>query len=453
MARNRLVDFSRELQVKREEDAKSKKSDKCPNIGNPYILPQWRRQYVVEPAPYGGRQISVQTPSKSPDIANGSSTTGYAQELAALPLENSGVEVKSSSRRSNRSATSHKFDCMLLHTSFCNELICHPRILTRCSKKNVTIKIELREIEWNDSLKAYAAIPIEPSIHNPRRGPWLVDEAFTSCALKSANPQFLDEFKIKLPLILGDSGRTVALYFSVYEVHVQKRRKERLMKAMSRQNNQHGTDADNVLELIGNGVLSLSSDESPLCLLSNGEHKVPMNYRVLDIGEFAGLTTLSLPSTKQHKPKNSTSSIGSVVRHLKSLSWTNEDVAPSFSIDTVSTDDELHTQQREIVLENLNYPAGTLFLERVDETNIDSSDIPDNHSVKSDTDLINNHRSTKSDIIGDHLQDSLEQTGGMKTSMSSGNLQQLGSAKIPEDVSNTTQESFQKDELILKVRH
>ena len=453
MARNRLVDFSRELQVKREGDTKSKESDKCPNIGNPYIVPQWRRQYVVEPAPHGGRQISGQAPSESPEKANGSSTAGYAQELAAIPLENSGVEIKSSSRRSNRSATSHKFDSMLLHTSFCNELICHPRILTRCSKKNVAIKVELRELEWNDNLKVYAALPTEPSIHNPRRGPWLVEEAFTSCALKSANPQFLDEFKIKLPLILGDSRRAVALHFSVYQVHVQKRRKDRLIKAISRQSNQHDTDVENALELIGSGVLPLSSEDSPLCLLSNGEHKVPICYRVLDPGESADRTKLSSSSTKQHKPKNSTSSIGSVVRHLKSLSWSNEDVVRSFSIDTASTDDEINTQQWESVLENLSYPPGTVFLERIDAVNIDSSDIPDHHSVKSDTSLITDHRSTKSDIIGNRSQDSLEPTGGMRTSLSSGNLQQLESAKNSEDVSITTQESPTKDELVLKVKH
>lgn len=461
MSRHRLVDCSRELQVKMQGDTKRKDSDKRPDIQDPYVVSPWHKQYVVEHAQFGGRIISGTKPQASdsdqkadepPKGANESSAAGYAQELAALPLENSGVEIKSSSRRS-RSSSSNKFDCMLLHTSLRNELVCHPRILTRCSKKNVVIKVEMRELQWNDNLKVYAAIPTKPSIHNPRRGPWLVSNAFTSCALKSVNPQFLDEFKFKLPLILGDSGRVMALFFSVYQVHIQKRR--RLMQAISRQGTQQGTDADNVLEHLGSGVLPLSSDENPSCLLSNGEHRIPINYRVLDLADSTDRSKLLLPSARQHRPKNSTSSIGSsVVKHLKSLSWTNDDVVRSFSIDTMSTDDDsLGAQQQELLFESLSYPPGTIFLERMDGINATSSDAPDHdhHSVKSDT-VIPDHRSVKSETGSLNANDS-PVPSGMRTSLSSGNLRQLSAAtseaKTPEEVA---EESTTRDELVLKVR-
>lgn len=449
MARKRLVDFTGELQMIRQGDPKSKGSDRCPNI-DPYVVPMWRQQYAVEPAPFGGRQKSSgssQVPAQDAlDTEN--SSAGYAQELAALPLENSGIE-RSSSRRSTKSNSSNKFDCMLLHTSFCNELICHPRTLTTCSKMNIVIKVELRELHWNGNFKVYAAVPIKPSIHNPRRGPWLVEQAFTSCALKSANPQFLDEFKIKLPVILGDSDGILGLFFSVYQVNIQKRRKG-MIQAMSRQSNQISTDMDNVLEHVGTGILPLSSDENSSCLLSNGEHKVSMNYRVLDLKDSADRAKLSLSSIKQHRAKNSTSSMGSVVNQLKSFSWSNEDHMRSMSIDTMSTDDESLNAQQESVFDNLNYPAGTVFLERNDDVNLEMPEISDHRSVKSDTGLLHSNSHVAE---FNHVKHSSEPTTGMQTSMSSGNLQQLDSATPDVQVSDeNTQEAPTKDKLILKVR-
>lgn len=413
MARKRLVDSSRELQVKREGDVKGKETTKCPNICDPYFVSPWRQQYVVEPTLFGGRQISSLTRVQTPDVSNENSTGGYAQELAAIPLEKNIYETKSS-RRSSKSSTSNKFDNMTMHTSFCNELICHPHILTRCPKKNIVVKVELKQFQWIESMKLYAAQPTMPSIHNPRRGPWLVGEAFTSCAIKSANPRFLDEFKIKLPLILGNSKGVMGLFFSVYQVHIQKRKRESIIRPISRQNNNSGVDIDDALELIGNGLLPLSTDESPFCLLTNGEHDVPINCQIV-----------GLASRRRHQPKNSTSSLGSVVKNLKSsMSWNNDndDVVLSASVETFSTDEEdIHAPQ-EPNFESIkcSYPEGTVFLERIYGFN-ESSDynIPDHLSVKSDQHSVKSEQpSTKSDM-GFNIQSS-QPKGMTRSSLSSG---------------------------------
>ena len=354
---------------------------------------------------------------------------------------------------------------MLWHTSFCNELICHPQILSRCSKKNIVIKIELRELEWNDNLKIYAAMPTKPSIHNPRRGPWLVEEAFTSCALRSSNPKFLDEFKIKLPLILGNSGRAMGLLFTVYHVHMQKRR--RIIQAIARQSNQNSADSDSSFECIAAGLLPLTSVENPTCLLPNGEHDVSIRYKVLNLNDSVDPMKLPLSSGHQHRAKTSTSSIGNnVVRHLKSLSWTNDDVVGSFSIDTMSRGDESLNEQQGIRLESLGYPSGTLFLEHMSEVNIEASDIPDRQRAKSSANLTVDHRSVKSDM--GFIHESLGSKGTMRTSKSSGNLQQLASMirtsnssgnlqQLASDITIASEESpednVSKDDLLLKVRN
>jgi len=43
------------------------------------------------------------------------------------------------------------------HTTFCNELLCHPRLLHNCQKGNIVVKVEMREIEWNSEYGAYLA--------------------------------------------------------------------------------------------------------------------------------------------------------------------------------------------------------------------------------------------------------------------------------------------------------
>jgi hypothetical protein len=417
MARHRLVDFTRELQVKRGGDSSRKGPDRCP-IGDPYILPPWRQQYLVEPAHFGGRIIStelrnspktsvvVTSPSlhagkEVTETNNNSSNVDYAQELAALPLENSGAEK--SSRRSSKSTDSSKFECLLFHTSFCNELICQPKILANCPNKNIVIKVEMREMRWDENLKVEVAIPMSPSIHNPRRGPWLVKDAYTSCALKTANPQFLDEFKIKLPLVLGESWRVV-LFFSVYHVHIQKKSGS-LLKASTRRSIPDATELGGMLQLIGSGILPLTTDESPSCLLSNGEHKVPIHYRVLD--DPADRAKGLLPSSKpQHQSKLSTGSIGSVVKHLRSRSGT-------MSVDTLSADDEATSAHQDLVIESLSYPQGSVFLECINEGELVLNASDDNNSIKSDS---------KANLFRENPE------SGMSPSLSSGNLQQLGSA-------------------------
>ena len=80
LARERLVDFQGELQVKcKSDDTKGSRKNNCdgkcpPVLGETYILPPWRSHYEVEPANNGGRN-------------EGTSKSLYAQEIASLPLE------------------------------------------------------------------------------------------------------------------------------------------------------------------------------------------------------------------------------------------------------------------------------------------------------------------------------------------------------------------------------
>jgi len=148
LSRERLVDFTGELQVKCQDDStETATKERCPVLGESYVLPPWRPQYEIEPTVFGGRTVTppvvVDGDVKETKIPRSS----YAQELAALPLENSVAEGYG-----NMASNAGKYDGLLMHTSFCNELICQPNVLQGCSKDCVVIKVELRKLEWSSAL-------------------------------------------------------------------------------------------------------------------------------------------------------------------------------------------------------------------------------------------------------------------------------------------------------------
>lgn len=289
LAREHLVDFTGELMVKCKTDKKDGDTGcsvaKCPVLGEVNILPPWRSHYKVEPAVFGGRIVKESIGEE--EQLNNEITPAkylYAQEIAALPLEQSDSESMSGGR--GKSSNRCKFDGKFFHTSLCNELVCQPKILKYCLKKNITIKIELRELIWNDALNADIALPISPSIHNTRRGPWLVQEAFSSCAM--GIPEFLDEFKIKLPLILGASGRKrYGLLFSVFHFDEQTRKRTRNVQFPSFSKPTAG-ESHFSIERLGSGFLPLTLENVPTCLIANGNHDVHIKFHARPLSNERG---------------------------------------------------------------------------------------------------------------------------------------------------------------------
>lgn len=304
LARERLVDFTGELQVKCKRDKNTggeHTKGKCPAMGETYILPPWRNQYDMEAASNGGRILTRPTAGGQAQEKTALNSF-YAQEIAALPLERS-VPEKSSSGRSKSSQRS-KYDCMLLHRSFCNELICQPKMLQKCSKKNIAIKVELRELQWNEQLNAEIAVPVAPSIHNTRRGSWLVQEAFSSCAM--GTPHFFDEFKIKLPLVLGASGHErIGLMFTVYQFKARRKRRSIMF---SKQNDSNESENAYTIKQLGSGFLPLTLENSPTCLLANGDHDVPIKFSPVKPDDVKDKAS---PSSPQHRRKFSFGSLAS----------------------------------------------------------------------------------------------------------------------------------------------
>lgn len=365
LARDRLVDFTGELQVKRNESelegGKTAKV-KCPILGENYILPPWRPEFVVEPTKFGGRNNPRHRAQGGSD-GKETQTNMYAQEIASLPLERFGSNDEATRGRSRSSRHDH----VKTHTSFCNELICQPTILRKCPKKNIVIKIELREIQWSESLKVDIAVPVESSIHNTRRGPWLVREAFTSCALGASEPQFLDEFKIKLPLILGESGHEkIGLFFSVYHVTVKKKKLTGL-RAMSKQRDSNSIeDFDDTTEHLGSGFLPLTQDGSPTCLLANGDHEVPINLRTIQLVDTADGTNFDLPSPSVGKHRKSSSFSSAIGRHVRSWSGSISNASDDVIKTTLSNETiEESCETTEFQPRLVKYPRGTLALGRL----------------------------------------------------------------------------------------
>lgn len=355
LARDRLVDFTGEFQLRRRKSQGDGDGDAGVDSDGERVcvVPPWQPDFVAESTTYGGRNIAQPAlpgdPLASPGKKSGKGALRkrapgtpmqlYSQELAPVPLSFTPPSGRSGSKLSGTpasSATNQGDDAeMFLYTSFCNELICQPRLLHNCVKRNIVVKVELRRLKWSEWVKAYVALPSGngPSIHNARRGPYLVNAGYTSCAYHTLNPAFMDDFKIKLPLALeganggdtssGDPGRLVLL-FSVLNITVKGKKKwtERLSlrqgkKGSTAQKEKDEIDADDESEKnnsgssvqqLGCGVLplSVSSDSKVPCLIANGLHDIKIQYHsrhaptALDVaspGDSSNSKTPTSPTT------------------------------------------------------------------------------------------------------------------------------------------------------------
>ncbi len=270
LAMDRLIDFTGEMQLRRKEESN----------GNNSQTKAWRSQYEAEPTVNGGRCIKV--------IGRSYSTLN-AQELAPVPLLTSPHGRHSPKSRSRGSGEDVE---PYFHTSFCNELLCYPRVLRNCQKGNIVVKVEMREIEWNAENGVFLAHApsFGPVVHNLRRGPFLVQGAYTSCSARRPDPHFLDEFKLKLPLLLGNNeSRCPAIFFSVYRLSFRSRKKFGLKLGRRRTSKKFDeitgdmvgesddvvTGKDCQLLQLGCGFLPLEKKNS---LLENGNHDVKISY-------------------------------------------------------------------------------------------------------------------------------------------------------------------------------
>lgn len=239
LARDRLVSFTREMQLRRREESDVDEHsipERLKNDPDIHIVPLWQNAFVAEPTDSGGRsRQEALKGSETADVETKSQSPLYAQELAPLRLNASSAFRNSTTAvlKSQRSRGHHVSGDDIepyFHTSFCNDLLCQPRILHNCPKGNIVIKVEMREIEWIPKYETFVAhLPAGgPSVHNPRRGPYLVQGAYSSCSARCSDPHFLDEFKMKLPLILqpdNDHHRKVSIFFTVYRLSFSPRKK------------------------------------------------------------------------------------------------------------------------------------------------------------------------------------------------------------------------------------
>jgi hypothetical protein len=362
LARDRLVDFSGELQVRKEEDREDDDEDSdSPRIaeGRAYVVSPWHKQFISEPAVNGGRNpvvakkaitdVDVSTDDSSGEVA---SRTGehprdksrskfYAQELAPVPLRLMPATSKSLTNvRKQRGGRFVQADVEpAFHTTFCNEVLCHPRLLFNAPKGNIAIKVEVREMEWSVLYQAFLAHTPKfgPSLHNSRRGPFLVHEAFTACSVEAVPAHFLDEFKMKLPLILAsrsvggdvDSG-PLALFFSVYNVDIKSRirwgsraEKKPISSIDSLSNTPRkglrgqssfgpessDTEAERKksrVDVLACGFLPITTSDTS-CLVDNGLHDVKLMYTAEVFSEDdGGHGTLILNQIAEQKSRDGT---------------------------------------------------------------------------------------------------------------------------------------------------
>lgn len=260
LARERLVDFTGELQVRRR-----RKDESIKNIDNDFgrinAIDIWHKNFIGEPTVNGGRTLNHPIEKVHTD------SNTYAQEVAQIPV----ICKKKPATTETRA---------FFHTSFANELFIGPRTILNCTKRNITIKIEIRCLKYSEDRKSLlATIPDSPMIHNMRRGPFLVNESYTSCAYNKIDPQFIDDIKIKLPINLqsqcsfaDNTGKLVAL-FSAYNVGFKSRKKWSLLSAKGDED-----EFQYPMELLGCGYLPLSQDDNVACLLADGLHNVKLNY-------------------------------------------------------------------------------------------------------------------------------------------------------------------------------
>lgn len=281
LARERLVDFTGELQIRRE-------SIELDDEGNPIetrLEPIDNRSFTPEPTTSGGR-----VESDKPSV--------FSKELAPVPLQVSPPSTLSSGGTPVRGKRLHGYDIEpSYHSTFCNELLFTPRMMHNCPKRVVAIMVEVREIEWKESF--YVAHECPSMLHNPRRGPFLVSHAFTTCSItrnaagsaKGYEHHFVDEFKVKLPLDLkprrkDGSSRTLALFFTVYSVKISSRgkwkRTKGLFSALASSSDvgdsaqPHSSAGKSKLDQLACGFLPLST---PTRLVENGIHDVRLAYK------------------------------------------------------------------------------------------------------------------------------------------------------------------------------
>ena len=300
LARDRLVDFTGELQLRRrtDEDRKVDIETSARTTQEPenyrLKLPDWHPNFVAEPTINGGRVLADPVQSVKPNRVNDSKH--YAQELAPLPLMLAPTDRLTEISQPGMPHNDPQQDDIepFYHTSFCNELLCHPRILHNCPRGSVAIKVELRDVQWNENLNAYFAhLPgsaVGPSIHNTRRGPFLVQSTFTSCTPRRSEHQFMDEFKLKLPVDLqqvDENGRkqNLCLFFTVCRIKRESKSMWKRGAKMIFGSNLDGTsdpkDAEDGLQMsrvdhVASGFLPITAQS---CLIDNGLHDVRIVYK------------------------------------------------------------------------------------------------------------------------------------------------------------------------------
>jgi hypothetical protein len=309
LARDRLVDFTGEMQIRRRENCDYDKED-LPFAKNEeisadvHVVPEWHKQFIAEPTVHGGRNFQKNEAHSESDVESSRSHL-YAQELGPLPLHAAPITrpaLPSATSKPHRGKGSSSGDDIepYYHTTFCNDLLCHPRLLHNCPKGNIVVKVEMREMEWKPEYNAYFAhLPASgPAIHNTRRGPFLVQGAYTSCSARCLDPHFLDEFKMKLPLILSankerDPSRVISLVFTVYRLSFSSMKKwsrrlrlrgskkfvrkvDEIAGDMAGESSEETTSNTNChLIQLACGYLPLALNSS---LLANGNHDIKMTY-------------------------------------------------------------------------------------------------------------------------------------------------------------------------------
>ena len=332
LARDRLVDFTGDFQLRRRTKKERKRGKEIDDdSGRTYVASQWQPQFIAEPTSHGGRNVAGEknkkggktTPRKKTKAAN---SPLYSQEVAAIPLS-----FTPPSGRGGSSSASHGKDAEVnFYTTFCNELICQPRLLHNCTKKNIVIKVEVREIKWSEWMNAYIALRPSSgaSIHNPRRGRFLVREAYTSCAYQTLNPAFLDDFKIKLPLVLDNDDKTkegrgkLVLLFSILDINVKGKRrwKDKLLRHNKKNEmpspespdgdgdseNDRRSGSGSYVQNLGCGFMALTvsgaSKSDPPCLITNGLHDVKIKYHSKAAPSSLDTNVLDLNKTGRGSP-------------------------------------------------------------------------------------------------------------------------------------------------------
>eukprot|EP00535_Pseudo-nitzschia_heimii_P008056 CAMPEP_0197181318 /NCGR_PEP_ID=MMETSP1423-20130617/5641_1 /TAXON_ID=476441 /ORGANISM="Pseudo-nitzschia heimii, Strain UNC1101" /LENGTH=3706 /DNA_ID=CAMNT_0042631551 /DNA_START=249 /DNA_END=11369 /DNA_ORIENTATION=- len=292
LAMDRLIDFTGEMQLRRRDDDEREIAASMPCATKYGPVPAWRSEYMAEPTINGGRCTKpiVSRPERSYSAL-------IAQEIAPVPMHNMSLgRAGSSPHIVPKSRARVHSSCEdiepYFHTTFCNELLCYPRLLHNCQKGNIVIKVELRDIEWNAEYGVFLAhMPSSgPVVHNRRRGPFLVQGAYTSCTARRPDPHFLDEFKLKLPLLLGSNeSRSASILFTVYRLSFSSKKKWGLRGLGKKRptkkfdeitgdmvgENDVVTGKDCQLIQLGCGFLPLEKKHS---LLENGTHDVRISY-------------------------------------------------------------------------------------------------------------------------------------------------------------------------------